>query len=392
MTQRPNLLFYCQHAVGMGHLIRSLALAEALADHFRVVFLNGGRVPDNITFPANIEPIDLPPLGLDQNQKLVSLAPGYQLQPAMQVRRQQILNIFNNLNPRVLFIELFPFGRKKFAFELLPLLKLAKAGGKSVNVCSLRDILVDQRRNQQHHDDRARWLVDRYFDAVLVHADPSFVTLSDSFKPRLPLSKPVWYTGFVSPRQDPTGAAREPLPAIPKNSVVISAGGGSVGGRLLSCVLEAYPRIQSRRPVPLVIIAGPFLSDSEWLNLQRKSNNFRNLTLLRSVPDLRALLKNAAASISQCGYNTAVDVLMTGVPALFVPYSRGEENEQLRRAQNLARRQLALCLPESELTPESLAHGIGQLQDFRPAPHRLNLDGASASARRVAELNQGGDR
>ena len=33
---RPGLLLYCQHSVGLGHLARSLALAESLAGSFAV--------------------------------------------------------------------------------------------------------------------------------------------------------------------------------------------------------------------------------------------------------------------------------------------------------------------------------------------------------------------
>ena len=42
--RRPALLIYCQHSLGIGHLTRSFALAAALAERFRVVFLNGGRL------------------------------------------------------------------------------------------------------------------------------------------------------------------------------------------------------------------------------------------------------------------------------------------------------------------------------------------------------------
>ena len=31
LDPRPGLLLYCQHSLGMGHLIRSLALASGLA-------------------------------------------------------------------------------------------------------------------------------------------------------------------------------------------------------------------------------------------------------------------------------------------------------------------------------------------------------------------------
>lgn len=61
---KPALLFYCQHSLGIGHLVRALTLAEALAERFKVVFLNGGRFPDNTVPPDGIKIINLPPLGM----------------------------------------------------------------------------------------------------------------------------------------------------------------------------------------------------------------------------------------------------------------------------------------------------------------------------------------
>ena len=61
------------------------------------------------------------------------------------------------------------------------------------------------------------------------------------------------------------------------------------------------------------------------------------LELVRTVPDLGAELRAAAASVSQCGYNTALELLRSRVPALVVPYATPEEDEQRRRARRLAR-------------------------------------------------------
>ena len=41
-----TILFYCQHSVGLGHLMRSYALCAALAERFRVVLLCGGPLPE----------------------------------------------------------------------------------------------------------------------------------------------------------------------------------------------------------------------------------------------------------------------------------------------------------------------------------------------------------
>ncbi len=64
MNGRPTLLWYCQHSVGLGHLIRSYALCTALAERFRVVLLCGGAVPEGIRPPAGVELLPLPPLGV----------------------------------------------------------------------------------------------------------------------------------------------------------------------------------------------------------------------------------------------------------------------------------------------------------------------------------------
>ncbi len=83
-----------------------------------------------------------------------------------------------------MLVELFPFGRAKFAREIVPLLGAADDAFKA---CSLRDILVS---GDPERDDRARKLADAHLDAILVHADPRFARLEETFKPKTPLSVP----------------------------------------------------------------------------------------------------------------------------------------------------------------------------------------------------------
>src|SRR3989475_764146 len=154
---REAILFYCQHVLGMGHLVRSLALARALAGRFRVVFLNGGAVPRGLRRPAGIEFVDLPPLGFDATGQLVSRNAGRSVERAQRERRATILRTFRDLRPRAVVVELFPFGRKKFAEELLPLFEEGRALGaqRPLLVSSLRDILATGRHDQARHDERA---------------------------------------------------------------------------------------------------------------------------------------------------------------------------------------------------------------------------------------------
>src|ERR1044071_6276746 len=154
MNDRPAILFYCQHSLGMGHLVRSLALADRLGRRFRVMLLNGGRLPAGINVPSNIQLVNLPPLGIDEANQLVSHDKRIPVERALDRRQKMIRVTFDNLRPAVVLIELFPFGRKKFAKEILPLLEAARSKEtRALVVCSLRDILVSQRPKQAEYDD-----------------------------------------------------------------------------------------------------------------------------------------------------------------------------------------------------------------------------------------------
>src|SRR3954470_10699331 len=149
MSERPTVLFYCQHSLGLGHLVRSFALAGALAARFRVVLLNGGRLPRGVPLPAGVEVESLPPLGMDVDGTLVSEDRRRSPERALELRRERMLALHAELRPAVVLVELFPFGRKKFAPELLPLLEAARAAG-ALTVCSPRAGSADRLQPARH--------------------------------------------------------------------------------------------------------------------------------------------------------------------------------------------------------------------------------------------------
>ena len=374
----PTLLFYCQHSLGIGHLTRSFALVEALTRRFRVVFLNGGRLPPGVRVPADLTLIDLPPLGMDDGHTVVSRDGTHDVASARAERRRLIDDAVRMHHPDVLLVELFPFGRKKFANEILPMIRSARrqSGQPALVACSLRDILVDARPDQRHHDDRARWLTDRYFDAVVVHSDAGFARLEDSFRPTRPMRTPVVHSGYVVP-------ARERAAAVERQDhLLVSAGGGIVGDALFRTALAA--RRLMRKPLPMRVIAGPFLPEAHWHALQREAAGEAGVELIRHVGDMVAEMRVARASISQCGYNTALDIVVAGVPALVAPYETATENEQRGRAERLAELGALQCLPAGALNPGALATAIERLLEFTPRPSALDLGGAERTAQYLA--------
>ncbi len=379
---RPGLLFYCQHSLGLGHAVRSFALAAALTERFEVVLACGGELAEGLRPHDDVELVELPPLRASTDGALVAHE-HESLDRARCRRRELLLGALRSLRPAAVVVELFPFGRRRFADELVPLLEAAHlAEPRPVVVSSVRDILVGRGPDQEAHDTITCVLANRYLDAILVHSDPRFARLEESFRPRIPLRVPVRHTGFVVPEAEDVQAARSPEPRV-----VVSAGGGLVGGPLLRTALEAAPLLPP--DLRLDVVAGPFLPEEDWAALRRAAESLPAVRLRRFVPDLGQRIRSATASVSQCGYNTALDLLRAAVPALVVPFAEGREDEQTRRAERLERQGALRVLPADWLEPAVLAREIRALLDFEPRRIDLDLTGAGTSAAALAEFARG---
>ncbi len=254
---------------------------------------------------------------VNDDGRLASLDPRHSVETALEVRRDMMLRELAAERPAALVVELFPFGRRKFERELLPLLEAAQARTpKPLVVCSLRDILVQRGERQSEHDERACVIADRYFDAVMVHADPAFARLDEFFRPLQPMRTPVHYTGFVA--GSPTRRAGHLAKGI-----LVSGGGGRFAGPLYLTAIEAYRRLAPA--TGLTIVAGPLCDEPTWQRLVTTSRSHPSIRIRRSLTDLSALMAASRLSISQCGYNTALDIVRAGVTALVVPFADGGE-------------------------------------------------------------------
>jgi len=378
---RPRLLFHCQQTMGLGHLVRSMHLAEGLAQDFDVTLLNGGPWPGQLPQPSSIDIVHLPPLGLDADYALVSRDARFTVEEAVQLRVSMIQESFRATAPDVLLIELFPFGRRKFASELMSLLEAARSASHAPFVaCSLRDILVNSRRNQQRHDDHASEVANEYFDAVLVHADSRFATLEETFRPTVRLRVPVHYTGFVrAPRSRDRGRARE-------RRVLVSAGGGLVGAPLFRAAAEASPSLLGDHGLRTVIVTGPFLPDPVVDELIRRASTAPGLDVVRYLPDLGAEMAASAVSVSQAGYNTTMDILGCTTPAIVVPYGEGREDEQAERARRLERLGAVRVIDPDLLSADTFADAVRDALDWTPLAVPLDLDGRTRTPELLRSL------
>ena len=284
----------------------------------------------------------------------------------------------------MLLIELFPFGRKKFEFELLPLLEESRsqAAKRPLVACSLRDILVSRRHDQERYEERVITIANRYFDAILVHSDPTFASLDESLHTSARLIPAIHYTGFVMAERPQY--KQTPAPGGP---ILVSAGGGLYGAPLFKAVFAAYELLDKTHRAALKLVAGPFFPELEWEALCAAVTGYQGIQPTRSVPDLFEELCRASASISQCGYNTALrDSNRRAGAGRAIREPRRRRAVSKTRSSGLEKPGVVRVLDQNEMTPERLADEMDALLTFRPRRPQLELNGAQRSAEILYEL------
>lgn len=373
----PRVFFYVQHLLGIGHLRRAATLARALAaGGFDVLLVSGGAPVEGLAeglARGGVRLHQLPPLrAADETLRALARLDGAPVDATFEAERTRgLLARLRAEQPDVLITEQFPFGRTRLRFELVPLLEAAYAlPRRPLVACSVRDVV--RRTRPERGAETERYILD-WFDAVLIHADPRLVPFDRSFEGWPHIAARAHYTGYVS-ELDVMQPARD---GAGRGEVVVSVGGGAVGMPLLAAALAA------RSCTTLAghtwrLLVGENLSAADRAALRGGPG----IVIEPARPDFVTLLSNAVLSISQAGYNTALEVLRFADRAVLVPFSSARETEQADRAAILAQRGMVSVVPPDTLSPATLAAAVDRamagpsLRSFPPC----DVDGGPVTA------------
>lgn len=379
MTGR--VLIHVQHLLGTGHLRRAAAIGTALADTgLEVEILSGGPLIDDLD-AGRARLVQLPALRTaDTSFKRLIDHSGQPVDDSWRIRRRDaLLARFAEFQPHVLITELFPFGRRVLEFELLPLLEAARAATpRPLILCSLRDVLIvpgDPRKVE-----RAIARAHTWYDCVLVHGDASLIDLPASYPAARELADKIVYTGYVV---SPPSA--EAPPGEGEGEIIVSAGGGAVGARLFDAALGARLAGTAADRTWRLLLGADLPSDVQQRLMTPVPG--RNVIVQPARRDFPSLLRRCHVSVSQAGYNTAMDILTAQARAVLVPFAGGGETEQAQRAAAFAAKGWAQVIPEPALDAAQLAAAIDRAaQHPAPAIGDLKCNGAAETARLVQRL------
>ncbi len=355
---KPVIFFYVQHLLGIGHQIRASVIAKSMViAGIEVHYISGGF--NNIKLDlgdANFH--QLPPIKssdarfsglIDNNGQMVD-------DKYWQSRKIAIDKTITKIKPDAYLIEGFPFARRKFSNEIIPIVKMAKSQNKPI-FTSIRDIIVAP--DKQKKINIAVEYIEKYFDKILIHGDENFISLDKSWPNIDIIKQKLYYTGYVADEYIPKKR--------PENGeIIISAGGGAVGEKLLLTNLDLALNHANKQQIWRFLI-GPNLAKTCVTKLKSlASDNINDNIIIENVrPDFRDLLAKSKLSISQAGYNSVMDLMVTKTPAILIPFAEGSESEQSLRAKIMQQHGLCLCLNEKNLTVATLGEKLNKWQNYR---------------------------
>ena len=374
LQRRRHFLFYCNEMVGLGHLRRTLAIADRLAherEDVTSLVITGCPVEPFFGLPPRTETVKLPVRSRDSNGRARSRL-ALEAVELRALRAQIALAVATAFDPEVAVVDKLPLGLDG---ELEPTLQALRArDGRCKVVLGLRDIDDSPANLRRRWGLGMRDAIERYYDAVLVYG-PSSTPDAIACMGWSGLDVPVSHVGYVGAPMPATGPDD-----LADGYLLATSGGGHDGFELLMTLAQAIRA--DPLPCETVMVAGP-LRDPDKLEQLRRATAGESVRLYAHRTDLPRLIVGARAVVSMAGYNTVGEIMRAPKPALLVPRVRPSE-EQLIRARRLEQRGLQQMLHPADLEPATLRAELDTLLTRRAPP--LDLADYTGAERAVDVL------
>jgi predicted glycosyltransferase len=386
---RARVLVYSHDTYGLGHLRRSLLIAGGLASTSRVgsvLIVTGSPRAQAFRLPQGCDTVKLPSVTKSPAGKYRARTLSLQMQDVIRVRSELVKSTFEAFGPDLILVDHAPLG---MLGELRPLLDAVGRGRSRVRlVLGLRDVIDHAASVDDEWSRLGAWpFLESVYDRILVYGDPSVTTTAQELGLPGRFPSKVSHVGYLG-----RPIRREHDSADPM--IVVTAGGGGDGHDLLrayAAFLEWLPH-----PVPFrsVVVTGPLMSRRRREELQGRFRDIPHRLEVHTFTDrLEELLAAASGVVSMAGYNTVVEVLSAGKPALLVPRDRPRLEQRIRAERVAGRVPAVEWCPTADCTPQRIWGFVNRaiVQPHGSTPS-VALDGIDAAVLDLLKLLDADER
>jgi predicted glycosyltransferase len=334
--------------------------------NFDIDFLQGGREIHQTLPSPRFHKIPLPAIS-----HIPSAVESYEY---ILKKRRDYLEAFLTLPYQFFVSQSFPMGKHDFKNEVLDIIsRVKKINPDCLIICSCLDYIpTDSKQIESIYP-----ILDRYYDKVFIHCDPQILNLHETSSLAQKLGNKLVYTGYVSSGHAVPQSTGERLKRI-----MVTMGGGSIGGELLRAAAEVsifFPDYEF-----LLVIgpqAHPNLAKDLWQFQQIIGGNIRIVPFLSNFTEE---LQKCALSIS-LGGSTIIDLCETKTPGIIYPYPSKFSKQRIRAEQFALKNILQVISPE-ELAPDRLRRIIEKALNSSFPTIDINLNGAENMRRGIQSL------
>jgi len=368
-VSRPRLVFYCHNTYGLGHIARSLRIADAATSlGAECAVLTGCKHMDALNVPAGVEVHQLPAFAQAPGGSAVSILAAPDQRDVVARRGHLISRFCKAWRPHCLVADLLPLGLWGELVETL----LEPDCAATCAVWGLPYAEGAGPGSGEYRNPRLARAYRRY-EYLLAYADPRFDDILGGVD-RAALPPSTEYVGIVAQKPASPAAQRE------GDTIVVLCGGGYGGVRFYKFVLDATAAFPDTR---LRMVVGPKGEPGPM----REMVAGRNVELLDTATADEAI-GGAALVVSRVGYNTSFYLIQTPLPLVFVPQRMGND-DQPRRAARLERYPNVWNVDEnSPDAPGQLRQAIGAALSAKPSRREVDfdIDGAANAAAHLIRL------
>lgn len=375
----PRILLYSHDSYGLGHLRRTLTLAEALVGALplpQVLVVTGSPLATFFGCPDGVGLIKLPSVTKDASGAYAPRSMSIGLEDVLRLRRRLFLEAFRVFAPQLVLIDHQVVGLHG---EALPVLREAKDRGIKT-ILGIRDVIdTPAVVAREWSTPERRWALSEGYDRLCVYGSPEVFDAHAEYPIPPELGERAQMIGYVAaPRRTIVPRA---LPSL-RPQLAVTMGGGEDAASRVEMVLDALELGPADWETTLV--PGPLMPEDAFRSLRRRARALDGVRVHRSYGDVPSLFATSDAVVAMAGYNTAVEILQSGKPAVFLPRTHPRREQEIR-AERFAQLGLATSLPAP--TPEALRDAIGRALEQRVERGRLpDLDGRARLCEVVADL------
>ncbi len=385
-----NILMYSHDTYGLGHIRRTMAIAEHLkAPDVNVLILTGSPIAGRFSFPDQIDFVRIPGMIKKTNDEYLPLSIKINPAHAVDIRQNIITATAKTFQPDLFIVDKEPLGLKK---EVLPtLLWFRRCLPRTKTILGLRDIMDDADTVKADWQKKGVYdILDQLYSEIWIYGNQELYDPIVQYDIPETVSKKMYFTGYI-PRNIPgKDAARKMRKkyGVRENEklVLVTTGGGGDGHSLMHTFLTMIESEPNPAPFKSVLISGPFMprQEREHLFARAKRLGIRTWEFYQKMEEI---MSAADLVVSMGGYNTICEILSQGTLSLVIPRET-PRMEQLIRAQALHERQLVDYIPWHDMSPALLKTKIMNLlnhpQSFQNAISRFELTGLNFMRQRLS--------